>query len=88
MIKIFYLSRFFLFCSFLEKKEHVISFLLCLECIILFLIVILSYIINDIFIRIFIICIGACEAAVGLRVLVSLVRSSGNESLNYGNNLI
>ena len=72
------------FCS---KRKHLLNTLLSLEYIILsvfwLIILILSYIGEEIFFSLFFLTFAACEGALGLALLVSIVRTHGND--RFGN---
>lgn len=72
--------------SFVFNKSHIIVLLLILECIILILLVYLFFILIEITsnpnIFLLILSFRACEAALGLSILVSLMRYYGNDSIN------
>lgn len=84
MIILFYSSLFIYFSgvvSFRLKREHLLLILLRLEFIILSLFFIVVSFLNfygeEIYFRIIFISIGVCEGALGLSVLVSMVRTHG-----------
>ena len=72
------------FCS---KRKHLLNTLLRLEYIILsvfwLIVLILSYIGQEIFFSLFFLTFAACEGALGLALLVSIVRTHGND--RFGN---
>lgn len=72
------------FCS---KRKHLLNTLLSLEYIMLrvfwIIVLILSDTGNDIFFSLFFLTFAACEGALGLRLLVSIVRTHGND--RFGN---
>jgi len=64
------------FLGLLKKKNDVLSLLLNLECLVL-LMFIWFRIISELFFSSLFLSVGACEAAVGLGILVSYIRSTG-----------
>ena len=78
-----------LFSSFRKKKNNVLSLLLTLECVVLFLFIILCFL-DELYFRVIFLRVGACEAAVGLGCLVGLIRLAGQNYvtlLECGNKL-
>ena len=55
-------------------KTHSLTILICLELIILLIIVLTIIYGRDLFYCLIMICIGACEGAVGLRSLICITR--------------
>ena len=75
-----------LFGRFSKKKNNVLRLLLTLECVVLFLFIILCFL-NELYFRVIFLRVGACEAAVGLGCLVGLIRLVGQNFvtlLEYG----
>ena len=73
--------------SFLIQKKHLLILLLSLEGVILSLVLILSIIsfslkTINLFTPIFLLAIGACEAALGLSLLVVITRFYGSDLIN------
>jgi len=72
------------FCS---KRKHLLNTLLSLEYIMLrvfwIMVLVLSDTGNDIFFSLFFLTFAACEGALGLALLVSIVRTHGND--RFGN---
>lgn len=68
---------------FVLKHKHLLIVLLRLEFIVLslffFLLIYLSYIEFDIFILIVFLVFSVCEGALGLSILVSIIRTHGND---------
>jgi len=67
--------------SFFIKKNNILSLLLTLECLILigFCLLCMS---GSLLFSVIMLGIGACEAAVGLGVLVGLIRSTGHNQIS------
>ena len=74
------------FCS---KRKHLLNTLLSLEYIILrvfwLIVLFLCYIGQEIFFCLFFLTFAACEGALGLGLLVSIVRTHGNDRFNNFN---
>lgn len=81
MFKYFVISTRFLFLRLLIKKGSVLALLVSLESIVMFLSITLFISSECLFVVLLIIRIGACEAALGLAVIVALVRSKGAQNL-------
>lgn len=68
---------------FVYKYKHLLIVLLRLEFIVLriffFLLIVLSYIIYDIYILIVFLVFTVCEGVLGLSILVSIIRTHGND---------
>lgn len=83
-IVLFQLSYYFTIVALLSKRYHFLISLLCLEGIILRLVL---FIPSMLFIRnlsiptirIIILTLGACEASLGLRIIVNMSRSYGSD---------
>nr|QFQ01314.1 NADH dehydrogenase subunit 4L [Paralebbeus jiaolongi] len=73
-------------CSFVSVRKHLLSSLLSLEFIMLSIFWFMSLIIvtlgGDNFFVLFFLTLAACEGALGLALLVSVVRSHGNDNFN------
>lgn len=71
--------------AFIFNRAHIISLLLLLESIILILICFFFFILIELgadpLIFLLILTLRACEAALGLSILVSLIRFHGNDQL-------
>jgi len=69
--------------SFILNKSHIIILLLVLESIMLVLLVYLFFLLTEIsinpYIFLILLTLRACEAALGLSILVSLIRFHGND---------
>nr|YP_009515644.1 NADH dehydrogenase subunit 4L [Nannophya pygmaea]ATL58832.1 NADH dehydrogenase subunit 4L [Nannophya pygmaea] len=84
---LFYDYMFYLFVlsglwSFVSKRKHLLSTLLSLEFIVLSLFfyvfcVLLFYF--DLYFLMYFLTFGVCEGALGLGILVSMIRSHGND---------
>lgn len=72
--------------NFVSYRKHLLNSLLRLEFIILgiFSLIInnLSLLGNEIFFSLFFLALAACEGALGLSLLVTMVRSHGNDYFN------
>lgn len=73
--------------SLIIQRKHLLISLLCLERIILTLIPFLTFTIgsapqNNTFLFIILLTLGACEASLGLALLVSITRSFGRDLVN------
>lgn len=70
--------------SFRLRRKHLLLILLRLEFIILSLFLIIVYLLNlygeEVYFRIISISIGVCEGALGLSILVSIVRTHGSDN--------
>lgn len=68
---------------FVSKHKHLLIVLLRLEFIVLaiffFFLIYLNYINNDIYILIIFLLFTVCEGALGLSILVSIIRTHGND---------
>lgn len=68
---------------FVSKYKHLLIVLLRLEFIVLriffFMIILFSYIDYDIYILIVFLVFSVCEGALGLSILVSIIRTHGND---------
>ena len=62
-------------------KTHSLSLLLNIELIVILLIVVTLTIGYEIFFGLLIVCVGACEGAVGLGALIGLTRNKGGVDL-------
>nr|ADK97577.1 NADH dehydrogenase subunit 4L [Peripatoides sp. DVL-2010] len=74
--------------SFVSKRNHLLTLLLSLEFIMLNLFWYMSFMLmimnKELFMSLIFLTLIACEASIGLSLLVTLIRSHGNE---YFNNL-
>lgn len=82
---VFYL--FFLgIISFVLVRKHLLSTLLSLEFIVLSLFFILLFFLNflnfEIYFRIFFLVFRVCEGALGVSLIVSIIRTHGNDYFN------
>nr|YP_009517345.1 NADH dehydrogenase subunit 4L [Histia rhodope]AXO78696.1 NADH dehydrogenase subunit 4L [Histia rhodope]UNO31880.1 NADH dehydrogenase subunit 4L [Histia rhodope] len=68
---------------FVSKYKHLLIVLLSLEFIILsiffFLLLMLSYLENDLYFLMVFLVFSVCEGALGLSILVSMIRTHGND---------
>nr|QNE85886.1 NADH dehydrogenase subunit 4L [Ophiogomphus cecilia] len=93
---IFYQLCFFFFAfggiwSFISKRKHLLSTLISLEFIVLglffymFFVFIMEY--YDLCFLMYFLTFGVCEGALGLSILVSMIRTHGNDYFNTFNML-
>ena len=81
MVSLLVLFCFLSLVFFVVVRAHVLFRLLLLEsCVILISLVILG--VRDGFYVVIFLCVGACEAAVGLSLLINLVRATGSSELS------
>nr|QDA21687.1 NADH dehydrogenase subunit 4L [Orthetrum sabina] len=74
--------------SFVSKRKHLLSTLLSLEFIVLGLFFYIFFILLfyfELYFLMFFLTFGVCEGALGLGVLVSMIRSHGNDYFNSFN---
>nr|UOU85249.1 NADH dehydrogenase subunit 4L [Tachydromia umbrarum] len=68
---------------FISNRKHLLSMLLSLEYIVLslfmFIFMYLSYVNYEIYFSMMFLVFSVCEGALGLSILVSLIRSHGND---------
>nr|YP_009945209.1 NADH dehydrogenase subunit 4L [Hierodula longa]QOE17718.1 NADH dehydrogenase subunit 4L [Hierodula longa]UUF67563.1 NADH dehydrogenase subunit 4L [Hierodula longa] len=86
MLMMFY---FMFFCGlwvFSSKRKHLLMTLLSLEFIVLILFIILySYVMlmsGELYMTMFFLSFAVCEGALGLSILVSMIRTHGNDYFN------
>nr|ASY98258.1 NADH dehydrogenase subunit 4L [Pseudogalepsus sp. JZ-2017] len=86
MLMLFY---FMFFCGlwvFSTKRKHLLMTLLSLEFIVLILFIILYYYVvlmeGELYITMFFLSFAVCEGALGLSILVSMIRTHGNDYFN------
>nr|YP_010725901.1 NADH dehydrogenase subunit 4L [Davidius fruhstorferi]WDY83503.1 NADH dehydrogenase subunit 4L [Davidius fruhstorferi] len=88
---IFYDMIFFFFLlggvwSFVSKRKHLLSTLISLEFIVLGLFFYLFFIFNveyyDLCFLMYFLTFGVCEGVLGLSILVSMIRTHGNDYFN------
>nr|YP_010502858.1 NADH dehydrogenase subunit 4L [Parasphendale agrionina]UXD78622.1 NADH dehydrogenase subunit 4L [Parasphendale agrionina] len=86
MLMMFYLMFICGLWVFSSKRKHLLMTLLSLEFIILVLFMILyNYIImmsGELYITMFFLSFAVCEGALGLSILVSMIRTYGNDYFN------
>nr|YP_009643541.1 NADH dehydrogenase subunit 4L [Psolodesmus mandarinus]AWH61866.1 NADH dehydrogenase subunit 4L [Psolodesmus mandarinus] len=84
----FYVFLFYLFfgagvLSFVSKRKHLLSTLLSLEFIFLslffFMFILLVFCLFDLYFLMYFLGFSVCEGALGLSVLVSMIRSHGSD---------
>ena len=68
---------------FVSKYKHLLIVLLRLEFIVLriffFLLIMINFIVRDIYILIVFLVFSVCEGSLGLSILVSIIRTHGND---------
>nr|QYC36469.1 NADH deshydrogenase subunit 4L [Sympetrum striolatum] len=80
-----YLFYFFMFSglwSFVSKRKHLLSTLLSLEFIVLGLFFYIFFVLAfyfELYFLMYFLTFGVCEGALGLGILVSMIRSHGND---------
>nr|ASY98595.1 NADH dehydrogenase subunit 4L [Ceratomantis saussurii] len=71
---------------FSSKRKHLLMTLLSLEFIILILFIILYYYVmlmnGELYMTMFLLSFAVCEGALGLSILVSMIRTHGNDYFN------
>nr|ASY98037.1 NADH dehydrogenase subunit 4L [Heterochaeta sp. JZ-2017] len=86
MLMMFYLMFFCGLWVFTSKRKHLLMTLLSLEFIVLILFIILYYyvvLINfELYITMFFLSFAVCEGSLGLSILVSMIRTHGNDYFN------
>uniref|UniRef100_UPI0030011A78 NADH dehydrogenase subunit 4L n=1 Tax=Gonypeta brunneri TaxID=2909294 RepID=UPI0030011A78 len=80
---------FMFFCGlwiFCSKRKHLLVTLLSLEFIVLILFILLYYYVmlmsGELYITMFFMSFAVCEGALGLSILVSMIRTHGNDYFN------
>lgn len=72
--------------SFVLMRKHLLSTLLSLEFIVLSLFFMLLFFLNtqnyEIYFRIFFLVFSVCEGALGISLMVSIIRTHGNDYFN------
>jgi NADH-ubiquinone oxidoreductase chain 4L len=72
--------------SFVSRRKHLLSTLLSLEFIVLCLFFILIYFLNlikfEVYFSIIFLTFRVCEGALGVSILVSIIRTHGNDYFN------
>nr|YP_009469740.1 NADH dehydrogenase subunit 4L [Tropidomantis tenera]AVE15629.1 NADH dehydrogenase subunit 4L [Tropidomantis tenera] len=86
MLMMFY---FMFFCGlwvFSSKRKHLLMTLLSLEFIVLVLFIMMYYCImkmsGELYMTMFFLSFAVCEGALGLSILVSMIRTHGNDYFN------
>lgn len=68
---------------FISNRKHLLSILLSLEYLVLrlflFLFIYLNYLNYEVYFRIIFLTFSVCEGALGLSILVSIIRTHGND---------
>nr|QZI85880.1 NADH dehydrogenase subunit 4L [Laomedia astacina] len=79
------------FTAFVSNRKHLLSALLSLEFIMLgifwFMTIYMSNIGSEIYLVLFFLTLVACEGALGLSLLVSIIRTHGNDCFDTFNSL-
>nr|QLY89690.1 NADH dehydrogenase subunit 4L [Ladona fulva] len=76
--------------SFVSKRKHLLSTLLSLEFIVLSLFFYVFFVLLfyfELYFLMYFLTFGVCEGALGLGILVSMIRSHGNDYFNSFNML-
>lgn len=72
--------------AFVSGRKHLLNTLLRLEFIMVnlfwFMVVLVSNVGGDLYFRLFFLTLAACEGALGLALLVSIVRTHGNDNFS------
>ena len=72
--------------TFVINRKHLLSTLLCLEFIVLSLFLIIILYLNffnyELYFRLFFLVFRVCEGALGVSILVSIIRTHGNDYFN------
>nr|YP_009745458.1 NADH dehydrogenase subunit 4L [Epophthalmia elegans]QIH29904.1 NADH dehydrogenase subunit 4L [Epophthalmia elegans] len=87
---LFYLLIFIGLWSFVSKRKHLLSVLLSLEFIVLSLFIYIGFILmqyNMMYFLMYFLTFGVCEGALGLSILVLMIRTHGNDYFNSFNML-
>nr|ASY98167.1 NADH dehydrogenase subunit 4L [Deroplatys desiccata]AVE15452.1 NADH dehydrogenase subunit 4L [Deroplatys desiccata] len=86
MLMVFYVMFFLGLWVFSSKRKHLLVTLLSLEYMVLIMFIILySYVIlmsGELYISMFFLSFAVCEGALGLSILVSMIRTHGNDYFN------
>lgn len=82
MFKLEIITMALILASFGLKKKHSLTVLLSLEFLRLLIIIMTLIIGLDMFFGLIIVCIGACEGAVGLRALIRITRIKSDQSVD------
>ena len=72
--------------TFVSARKHLLNTLLSLEFIMVnlfwFMVILVRSVGGDLYFRLFFLTLAACEGALGLALLVSIVRTHGNDSFS------
>nr|YP_009255759.1 NADH dehydrogenase subunit 4L [Creobroter gemmatus]AND97232.1 NADH dehydrogenase subunit 4L [Creobroter gemmatus] len=86
MLKVFCMMFFCGLWVFSSKRKHLLMTLLSLEFIILVLFIILYYycmmMSSELYMTMFFLSFAVCEGTLGLSILVSMIRTHGNDYFN------
>nr|YP_054603.1 NADH dehydrogenase subunit 4L [Paraspadella gotoi]AAT12175.1 NADH dehydrogenase subunit 4L [Paraspadella gotoi] len=80
MMKVMMYGMFMFILGFCKKKSHFLSFLLTLESLVLFIFVTFVLLNFNVMYIVTFLCVGACEATIGLSALIMFVRITGKET--------
>jgi len=83
MLKFRLLGIFVVILGFMCTQYHVLSLLILLELLILNLLLLLFAVSNHLVWFLVLLTVAACEAALGLSLLVGMLRLRGNDRLHY-----
>nr|AVE15655.1 NADH dehydrogenase subunit 4L [Phyllothelys sp. 2 JZ-2017] len=85
MLMIFYIMFFCGLFVFSFKHKHLLMILLSLEFIVLILFIMMYYYLmmmdGELYMTMFFLTFAACEGALGLSILVSMIRTHGNDMI-------
>nr|YP_010827569.1 NADH dehydrogenase subunit 4L [Raptrix fusca]WFD61165.1 NADH dehydrogenase subunit 4L [Raptrix fusca] len=86
MLMTFYIMFFCGLWVFCSSRKHLLMTLLSLEFMVLILFMILYYYVNmmegELFITMFFLSFAVCEGALGLSIMISMIRMYGNDYFN------
>nr|WRO45269.1 NADH dehydrogenase subunit 4L [Odontomantis sp.] len=86
MLMMFYIMFFCGLWVFSSKRKHLLMTLLSLEFIVLILFIIMYYYVlmmsGELYITMFFLSFAVCEGSLGLSILVSMIRTYGNDYFN------
>nr|ASY97881.1 NADH dehydrogenase subunit 4L [Miomantis caffra] len=83
MFYMMFICGLWVFCS---KRKHLLMTLLSLEFIVLILFIMMFYCVvammGELYVSLFFLSFAVCEGALGLSILVSMIRTHGNDYFN------
>nr|AVE15604.1 NADH dehydrogenase subunit 4L [Theopropus elegans] len=86
MLMMFYIMFLCGLWVFSSKRKHLLMTLLSLEFIVLILFIIIYYYVvmmnSELYLTMFFLSFAVCEGALGLSILVSMIRTHGNDYFN------